>query len=75
MISTDSFYTSSVVDRLDSLESKISTFSRKTENCSKVKAADIEKAKYTSADLEMKQLLLRKLTQFRNKRSLNSKWS
>ena len=73
MIPTDRFYTSSVVDRLDSLERKISTFSRKTENSSGVKAANVEKVKDTPEDLEMKQMLFRKLTQFRNKRTLNSK--
>ena len=61
-----------MLERLDSLESKISSFSSKTKNCSKVKAAGVEKMKDTSADLEMKQLLLRKLSQFRNKRTLNS---
>ena len=72
MIPTDRFYTSSVVDRLDSLERKISTFSIKAENGSGVKAADVEKVKDTPEDLEMKQMLFRKLTQFRNKRTLNS---
>ena len=72
MIPTDRFYTSSVVDRLDSLERKISTFSRKAENSSGVKNANVEKVKDTPEDLEMKQMLFRKLTQFRNKRTLNS---
>ena len=73
MIPTDSFYTSSVVDRLDSLERKISTFSRKAENSSGVKNANVEKVKDTPEDLEMKQMLFRKLKQFRNKGTLNSK--
>jgi hypothetical protein len=68
-ISTDKSYTSSVLERLDSLETKISTFSSKSENNCKVK--EIPDAKEIYEDLEIKQLLFRKLTQFRNKRTVN----
>ena len=70
-ISTGNLYTSSVLKRLDSLEKRISAFSIKTENNDKV--ADIPNEKKTSEDLEIKQLLFRKLTMFRNNMTVNYK--
>merc|ERR1711970_359049 len=60
---TSEFDTESVLERLDRLEKKISSFSIK-DNATKVN--DV-KVKDNVEDLEIKQLLFRKLTQFRNK--------
>ena len=68
-ISTDKMYTSSVLKRLDSLEKRISAFSIQTENNEKV--ANISDEKMNSEDLEIKQLLFRKL--FRNNMTMNYK--
>ena len=70
-ISTDNLYSSSVLKRLDSLEKKISVFSIKTENNDEV--ASIPNEKKTTEDLEIKQLLFRKLTMFRNDLTVNYK--
>ena len=70
-ISTDNLYTSSVLKRLDCLEKRISTFSLKTENNDKVDVIPNEKK--NSEDLEIKQLLFRKLTMFRNNMTMNFK--
>ena len=63
-ISTDKLYTSSVLKRLDSLEQRISAFSMKTE--SNVNVYKNPNEKKTSEDLEIKQMLFRNLTVFRN---------
>ena len=68
-ISTDKMSTSSVLKRLDSLEKRISEFSIQTENNEKV--ANISDEKMNSEDLEIKQLLFRKL--FRNNMTMNYK--
>ena len=70
-ISTGNLYTSSVFKRLDSLEKKISAFSMKTE--SNVNVYKNPNEKKTSEDLEIKQLLFRKLTMFRNNMTVNYK--
>ena len=68
-ISTDKLYTSSVLKRLDSLEKKISAFSMKTE--SNVNVYKNPNEKKTSEDLEIKQMLFRNLTVFRNNMTRN----
>ena len=70
---TDKMYTSSVLERLDKLEKKISAFTSKTcNNQEEVKVTDCEKVKDNTEDLEIKQLLFRKLTMFMNKRSVST---
>ena len=70
--STENFYTTSVLERLDNLEKKISEFSNKTGNHFKPNIPVNDK-KESSEDLEIKHLLFRKLTLFKNKRTLNYK--
>ena len=58
----------SMLERLDSLERKLSSFSTKSGTFSPSKKHDKARVNDTMEDLEMKQLLFRKLTMFRNKR-------
>ena len=60
------------MDRLDILERKLSLFPNKRESNVKVDKIPTIK-KEIPEDLEIKQLLLRKLTLFRNKKAVNSK--
>ena len=58
--------------RLDNLEKKIAQFSSETGNNFKPNIPVNDK-KESSEDLEIKHLLFRKLTMFKNKRTLNCK--
>ena len=58
----------SMLERLDSLEKKLSSFSSKVGTFSPSNTHDKARVTDTMEDLEMKQLLFRKLTMFKNKR-------
>ena len=58
---------SSVMDRLDRLEEKLSFISSQASAFSTVKTGDREGGEDSEEDREIKQMLFRKLTTFRNK--------